>query len=72
MGAGTAGADNMVGLTAFADVLYGEGGNDTLTVAGNGDKLYGGDGNDTLLASSGNGHWLDGGAGDDVPRRYQP
>jgi hypothetical protein len=49
---GTAAADSLTGVTAFADTLRGLDGNDTLTAAGNGDTLDGGAGDDVLRLST--------------------
>lgn len=53
---GTAGADSLSGLANWANQLYGEGGNDTLSGGLKNDTLVGGVGNDIL----------NGGAGDDT------
>lgn len=63
--AGTSAADTLTGTSAFADILMGFDGNDTLTGQGANDRLYGGNGNDVLLFND-NFNTLDGGAGDDV------
>ncbi|MBW8831289.1 MAG: hypothetical protein JF606_18065 [Burkholderiales bacterium] len=54
-------------MSAFADVLRGGAGNDTLNAVGGGDTLDGGAGNDTLNADyHGGGSTFIGGAGNDV------
>ena len=61
------------GIAGQANIMYGYGGNDTLTGSSVSDKLYGGDGNDVLMGGSGNdtlvggtgNDLLDGGAGSD-------
>jgi Ca2+-binding RTX toxin-like protein len=62
---GTDGADALTGMSAFANVINGLAGNDSLTGGELNDTLNGGDGNDTL--NGGNGaDVLNGGAGDDI------
>ena len=66
---GTAGDDVLTG-TPLADVLLGEGGNDTLTAVASffsGDTLEGGPGNDLLVGSFAS-DTLEGGPGNDVLR----
>ncbi len=66
---GTAGNDILTGVNAFADVLHGGAGNDTLQGVGNWDTLDGGDGNDVLglpTAVSATGTTFIGGAGNDT------
>ena len=67
---GTAGADSLTGVVAFADVLRGGAGNDTLVAVGAGDTLDGGDGDDSLSVSGqlygGTGTTYIGGKGNDT------
>jgi Ca2+-binding RTX toxin-like protein len=49
---GTSGNDTLTGVSAFADVLRGGDGNDTLLAAGNNDTLDGGAGNDVLRSAN--------------------
>ncbi|MEO8024744.1 MAG: calcium-binding protein [Polaromonas sp.] len=66
---GTAGNDTLSGVSAFADVLRGGDGNDTLTAVGGGDTLDGGAGDDLLNVSSafsGTGTTYIGGTGNDT------
>jgi len=64
---GTSAADVLTGVSAFADVLRGGDGNDTLNAVGGGDTLDGGAGNDKLNADYwGGGTTFIGGAGNDV------
>ncbi len=59
--------DNVLNTSAFpgAAVLFGLGGNDTLTGGDQADALHGGPGDDVLLAGAGD-DTLDGGAGNDT------
>ena len=55
------------GVNAFADVLHGQGGNDTINGSASGDTLDGGAGNDVLTADPyGNATTLIGGTGNDT------
>ncbi|TFW14353.1 calcium-binding protein [Brevundimonas intermedia] len=62
---GNAGDDYIAGGSS-SDLLYGDGGNDEISMAG-ADKAYGGSGNDLfILGSSGAGALIEGGAGIDT------
>lgn len=56
--------DNTIAGTAWADIIYGYGGNDRLAGRGGNDTIYGGKGNDTLWGEGGNDRLI-GGAGND-------
>ena len=57
--------DHLVAPGPWGDLIYGMGGNDTITAAGGDSFLYGGTGDDWMLGGSNN-DILNGGAGNDV------
>lgn len=61
---GTAGNDNLIGVSSVADTMYGMAGNDTMTGLSGNDQLNGGEGNDTFKVDAGN-DILTGGVGSD-------
>ncbi|MGV6800768.1 MAG: calcium-binding protein [bacterium] len=65
---GTASDDDLVGVIAQNDELYGLAGNDSLRDEGGSDLLDGGDGADDLMSGDGGADTLLGGAGDDLIR----
>jgi Ca2+-binding RTX toxin-like protein len=57
--------DVLEGIAGQANIMYGHGGNDTLTGSTVSDKLYGGEGNDVLKGGNGS-DTLEGGTGNDL------
>jgi Ca2+-binding RTX toxin-like protein len=57
--------DHLVAPGPWGDLIYGMGGNDTITVGGGDSMLYGGTGNDWMQGGSNN-DYLNGGAGNDI------
>ncbi|WP_431484048.1 calcium-binding protein [Pseudomonas solani] len=62
---GTETGEQITGIEAYSDYLYGNGGNDTLEGLSGHDSLYGGDGDDVLRGGDNN-DLLDGGDGNDT------
>ncbi|GJL49764.1 MAG: hypothetical protein NPIRA01_09910 [Nitrospirales bacterium] len=62
---GTESGETVNGDNGVDDIIYGLGGNDSITGYSGNDMLYGGDGNDSIYGYAGD-DLLDGGAGDDT------
>ncbi|WP_190287700.1 calcium-binding protein [Massilia sp. NR 4-1] len=70
---GTEGADNLFGLSGYANRINGLGGNDSITGADKDDVLSGGTGNDTLAGGVGNDTYVFNlGDGFDIINDYDP